>query len=272
VELKECTSSATITADRVREWARASLERCSFERMHLDTVLFAMMSRITELHRAARLVLEQAPGSVVAAAVLLRSLYESFLVIAYIRTQANSEAEGNDLAKRYLNFEPYEYVEAIGDDRDAYRSGLSPEEQKNWDRRVEVHDQVKANLTPEQKRQRKPTWNGKSIRKTAIACRFDKQGHDAWYGVQCMINHASPGMIHNSVTLDGPYIILGNPQKGDERAAQWLRKANQLVVLATCFVLGMKNLDLGDHTQNLFSEVGFDPSHLTTGPVNPWNK
>ena len=210
-----------------------------------------LLSRILEHTRAAHTLLKYDASAPVSIIVLYRAQYEAFLAYRYM-LEPDTEGEREQLADEYIRFAEYEQVEAIGD-RQEYVRQLSDDENRNFARRIAIHDEVKANLSKKQKDQGKyPTWNGLSIKKTAEELGI--KGHDEWYGVTSMVAHSTPAMAHKSITW-GEAVIMGQPQGGRKDGADWLRQISRVLSLAAFKLIALGGLELDAEDRRIFENV-----------------
>jgi len=200
------------------------------ERNHLEYVVLALMARIRELQNAARNLMDHSPEAPIAIITLARAQYESYLQLRYILIQPKPD-EREKLARDLMKFAEYDHVESIGNDRDVYRAWLGDGEKEHFERRIQIHDDVKRNLSKAQKKQgRNATWNGLSIAETAKA--VGVTGHSQWYGVMSKVAHSVPSMFHKSITIAQDGYVLGNVERGEKDAIEWLERMNRVLELA----------------------------------------
>lgn len=205
---------------------------------HLVYVVLALMGRILEFQKAARNLLDHSPEAPVAIITLARAQYESYLTLKYILTRP-TPSERKKLAVDLLKFEAYEQIVAIGADMTALRAKSSDTGKRNLDRRIQIHDEVKANLSRAQRGQGKyPTWNGLTIKQTADA--VGEKNHDKWYDVMSKVAHCKPSMFHKSITMVKEGYVLGNIEKGECDAIEWLERMNRILEGAINLVATMQ--------------------------------
>lgn len=242
---KKPRASVIRKADELRASAISVLKDFVGSKLgHLEFVVLALMARILEFHNSARILMDHSHEAPVAIAIitLARAQYESFLDLAYIFSRPSPEGR-KKLAVDLMKFAEYEHVEAIGKDRLAYRAALDTDEKrKHFDRRIQSHDEVEKNLSPAQKKQKKRgkyvTWNGLSIAQTAKA--VGVTGHEKWYDVMSKVAHSKPSMFHKSITKAQDGYVLGNVEKGEKDAIEWLQRMNRKLELAIQLVTTAK--------------------------------
>src|SRR5262249_41186177 len=114
------------------------------------------------------------------------------------------------------------------------RKWLPAELHKFLDRRLQIAADVERDLTPQQQRQRFPTWNGMSVAKVIHTLGLPRDAY-GWYGIMSLTIHGSMCMFHKSMTIDADAIKLLQRDGGYEDAIEWTQTVNRI-----CF-LGLLN-------------------------------
>lgn len=249
----ETVTSSLRRCERAMDHFEAVIRRCVFQGATMAAIL-PLLSRLLEFQRAAHALLKHDASAPVAIIVLARAQYEAFLAFRYLLLPS-AEKEREKRARAYVKFSEFETVRAIAD-RGEYRASLSPEGQETFDRRVQIHDQVKAGLSRKQRKQGLGvTWNGMSIKQTAEA--IGSQAHVPWYGLMSMVAHCRPAMSFKSITWDDP-IRLGQKDEGRKESAEWLWRMSRVLSLAAIALHQSQGLEVSEEDSKIIKGLNKD--------------
>ncbi|HKQ50435.1 MAG TPA: DUF5677 domain-containing protein [Phycisphaerae bacterium] len=228
----------------------------------VDVAGMFLLARTREFFQAAVELLGVSFAAPVAIAVLARAQLESAAnLLVILNSKLSAEAKKN-LAESFIRFGEFNHVRSLEDDLDDYRASLSPTEQGNLDRRIEVSTEVQSTFTPEQERQgRYPTWNGKSITQTIVETGGD--GARRWYSLMSLIAHGDPCMLHKSLTITENEFRLFQRDYGVTDAAYWVnRMGKQLFACLLVFLTRNGEIEVDDEIKRVYQTLGIEQSHV----------
>lgn len=221
----------------------------------IDIASGYLLCRILELAYGSLDLLRSPRAMPVAVAVLVRSALESYATLAEILDLELSSNIRNERAKNFIKFGEYSHVQFFKDDIPGHRASLSPEEAKAFDRRIAIRDEIAANPSADQKKQKFLTWNGKSITAT-VKRRLGPDGAST-YSLLCLITHGDASMAHKSIKKGKDEYELCTPSGAAEDAAGWVRlAAKQLLVSLLLFLDRHMARDLDAEALTLLDRVG----------------
>lgn len=244
---------------RLIQYCDSKLVDCKRPQDAVDLASVFLLSRIIEFSRAALTLAQASPLTPVAMAVLLRAQLETVSTLSAIFEGTEDSGEHRLRAENFIKFAEYSHVSffELGNDLEAYRNSLSPDEQRNFDRRIEISKEVMKSFTAKQKKQKFPTWNGESIKATIMKTHGSHAGR--WYSVLSSIAHGDPSMLHKSITIDKSEFVMRQRDCGKSDLVNWLYKMNQqLFCTMLLYLCRSGRTEIDDECQELGRLLGIE--------------
>lgn len=213
--LQKTLDEAIALSERTMDHCESAIRNSHYSE-GVDWVPLMLLSRMLELQRAMHSLVVNFAAAPAAIIILARAQYEVFLNLRFMLDPVNAK-DREDLAKRYLEFGEYEYIQFLGADKAAHRATLSAADQSVFDRREKVAIDYANRLGGKKQK----SWNGLTIKDTAESIGF-LDNHVRWYPVMCGVAHGNPSMAHKSFTFGPDGVMLCQPDEGRKDSAEWL--------------------------------------------------
>lgn len=269
-EKTNCRETIKLATDVIR-YAQRKLKSEPPGRKAVDVVSGFLILRSIEMTRAGAALLKAKPPAPVAIAILARAQLESAANLAEILDPSKTASEREEQARFFLKFAEYKHVEFFRDDLQGHRASLSTDEVSNWDRRVELHDEVERILQDPSLKQNRPTWNrnyptwsGKTITATIRQWLGDEGARH--YNVMSQIAHGEGTMIHKSIAKYENDFELRTPDSAHVDASSWLKHAaRMLFVNLTLFLVRHGEIELDQAAKSLAARLGLSSLGAASG-------